>query len=111
MSGKRTHTMRNNIHKNKDNKSPKKRKTAKKLHFGKPTMTSVPRLYTPAMLSTLFQTDEQYIAARHSNKSREEHYVRRHKRLPPNKLHLANLTPAEFAYRKAKWIAKNVIKK
>jgi len=102
--------MRNNIHKNKNNGPSKKRKTAKKLHFGKPTMKAVPNLYTPAILSTLFQTDEQHIAARHSNKSSEEPYVRRHKYLPREKAYLANLTPAEFAYRKAEWIAKNVKK-
>lgn len=40
----------------------------------------------------------------------EEPYLRKHKRLPESHQHLAAWTPAEFAQKKAEWIASNVQK-
>jgi len=45
-----------------------------------------------------------------NRRKNEEPYLRKHKRLPESHQHLAALIPAEFAQKKAEWIASNVQK-
>ena len=114
MSGKRTHTMRNNKHKN-NNQSASKRHKTRKIRFGSTHTKKVGRLYTRNMLPELFQTRINKLMAESNNKSEERAYIVKQTHIPKIQKKLnrdvssyAKLTPSEFAHVKAKWIAQNV---